>query len=216
MDVLRGAGERAPVFTQEELEKLVEGVLPLYGRLYSRPEVQDGAWCMECCVPLSCMSGSTVCPISDNQPAVAIVQVPDLCVSSLCLPTRSAPPRRGHIGMPSPRRYGSWGLQLAEHCRKRWEDLRRWARKISEAQLGKSSQCGRGARRALTPLMRMILVVAYPVLDGRLKAAHQSQGGEYSQTILQPGRMSVCAIELMVLRAGFLTGVQLLSAPQRV
>ncbi|KAJ1106120.1 hypothetical protein NDU88_003523, partial [Pleurodeles waltl] len=26
------------------------------------------------------------------------------------------------------------------HCHKRWEDLRRWARKI---KLGKSSQCGR-------------------------------------------------------------------------
>ncbi|KAJ1149489.1 hypothetical protein NDU88_002296 [Pleurodeles waltl] len=34
------AGERAPAFTNEELEKLVHGVLPLYAKLYGRPEVQ--------------------------------------------------------------------------------------------------------------------------------------------------------------------------------
>ncbi|KAJ1213346.1 hypothetical protein NDU88_000984 [Pleurodeles waltl] len=32
------------------------------------------------------------------------------------------------------------------HCRKRWEDLSRWARKSAEAQLGMASQRGRGAR----------------------------------------------------------------------
>ncbi|KAJ1140704.1 hypothetical protein NDU88_007049 [Pleurodeles waltl] len=30
------------------------------------------------------------------------------------------------------------------HCWKRWEDLRRWARKMAEAQLGMASQRGRG------------------------------------------------------------------------
>ncbi|KAJ1083541.1 hypothetical protein NDU88_003699 [Pleurodeles waltl] len=68
----------------------------------------------------------------------------------------------------------------SNHCRKRWEDLRRWARKITEAQLGKSSQRGRGACRVLTPLMRRILAVEYPDLDGRLKAAQQSQGASTS------------------------------------
>ncbi|KAJ1159684.1 hypothetical protein NDU88_000189 [Pleurodeles waltl] len=31
------------------------------------------------------------------------------------------------------------------HCRKRWEDLRRWSKKTAEAQLGMASQLGRGA-----------------------------------------------------------------------
>ncbi|KAJ1129200.1 hypothetical protein NDU88_007571 [Pleurodeles waltl] len=70
------------------------------------------------------------------------------------------------------------------HCRKRWEDLRYWARKFREAQLGKPSQRGRGACRALTPLMQHILAVVYPDLDGRLKAAQQSQGGENIYHIL--------------------------------
>ncbi|KAJ1105974.1 hypothetical protein NDU88_003377 [Pleurodeles waltl] len=59
---------------------------------------------------------------------------------------------------------------------KRWEDLRRWARKIAEAQLGMASQRGRGAHRTLTPPMACILVVAYPELDGRLSASQQPQG----------------------------------------
>ncbi|KAJ1104012.1 hypothetical protein NDU88_001427 [Pleurodeles waltl] len=33
------------------------------------------------------------------------------------------------------------------HSHKQWEDLRRWARKTAEAQLGMASQRGRGARR---------------------------------------------------------------------
>ncbi|KAJ1104709.1 hypothetical protein NDU88_002118, partial [Pleurodeles waltl] len=64
----------------------------------------------------------------------------------------------------------------SNHCRKRWEDLRRWARKTTKAQLGMASQRGRGACWTLTPLMARILAVAYPELDGRLKAAHQPQG----------------------------------------
>ncbi|KAJ1217168.1 hypothetical protein NDU88_004763 [Pleurodeles waltl] len=119
MDVPRGAGERVPAFTQEELEKLVEGVWPLYGRLYGRPEVQKRAhW---------------------------------------------------HAITKEVRTLGVYN-QRSTHCRKRWEDLRHWVQKITEAQLGKSSQRG---SRAMTPLMRRILVVAYPDLDGRLKAAQQ-------------------------------------------
>ncbi|KAJ1197142.1 hypothetical protein NDU88_001004 [Pleurodeles waltl] len=133
MDVPRGAGERAPAFTQEELEKLVEGVLPLYGRLYGRPEVQ----------------------VSTHQ-------------------------RRAHWHAIAKEVWtlGVYNRQ-STHCRKRWEDRRRWARKITEALLGKSSQSGRGDRRALTPLMRRILAVAYPDMDGRLKATQQSQGGTH-------------------------------------
>ncbi|KAJ1173416.1 hypothetical protein NDU88_005251 [Pleurodeles waltl] len=123
-------GERAPAFTQEELEKLVDGVLPLYGRLYGRPEVQ----------------------VSAHQKRA-----------------------HWHAIAKEVRTLGVYNRH-STHCRKRWEDLRRCARKISEAQLGKFSKRGRGAHRALTPLMRWILAVAYPDLDGRLKAAQQSQG----------------------------------------
>ncbi|KAJ1203599.1 hypothetical protein NDU88_007383 [Pleurodeles waltl] len=47
------------------------------------------------------------------------------------------------------------------HCRKRGEDLRCWARKTADAQLGMASQRGRGAHRTLTPLMARLLAVAY-------------------------------------------------------
>ncbi|KAJ1100374.1 hypothetical protein NDU88_005460 [Pleurodeles waltl] len=36
----RVTGERAPAFTSEELERLVDGVLPLYGQLYEPPDQQ--------------------------------------------------------------------------------------------------------------------------------------------------------------------------------
>ncbi|KAJ1136362.1 hypothetical protein NDU88_002779 [Pleurodeles waltl] len=63
------------------------------------------------------------------------------------------------------------------HCRKQWEDLRCWARNTAEAQLRTASQQGRGARQTLTPLMARILVVAYPELDGNLRASQQPQEG---------------------------------------
>ncbi|KAJ1081984.1 hypothetical protein NDU88_002156 [Pleurodeles waltl] len=84
--------------------------------------------------------------------------------------------------MPSPRTCGPWGVysRRSTHCRKRWEDLRLWARKTTEAQLGMASQRGRAARQNLTPLMARTLVVAYQELYGRLRAAQQPQGGEYN------------------------------------
>ncbi|KAJ1116079.1 hypothetical protein NDU88_004298 [Pleurodeles waltl] len=154
MDVPRGAGERALAFTQEELEKLVDRFLPLYAKLYRRPEVQ----------------------VSAHQKRA-----------------------HWHDIAKEVRTLGVYNRRSI-HCRKRWEDLRRWARKITEAQLGKSSQRGRGANWVLTPLMRRILAVPYPDLNGRLKAAQQSQGGEYSFHILQSGRMSGCALVFMLLR----------------
>ncbi|KAJ1174327.1 hypothetical protein NDU88_006149 [Pleurodeles waltl] len=45
---------------------------------------------------------------------------------------------------------------------------------------GMASQRGRGARRTMNPLMFRILEVAYPELDGRLRASQQTQGGEYN------------------------------------
>ncbi|KAJ1101543.1 hypothetical protein NDU88_006610 [Pleurodeles waltl] len=146
MDVPRGAGERASNFTQEELETLGDGVLPLYAKLYGRPEVQ-----------LPSEEGTLACHYQgDVDPG---------------------------------------GLQPAKHpLSKAGEDLGRWARKIGESQLGKSSQRGRGARRALTPLMQQILAVAYPDLDGSLKAAQQSQGASTSgEGAEAPGRGEAAA-----------------------
>ncbi|KAJ1180266.1 hypothetical protein NDU88_005488 [Pleurodeles waltl] len=136
----RVAGEGVPAFTSEELDKLMGGVLPLYAKLYGRPEVQvtahqkRGLW-----------------------HAIAR-EVPTMGVYN----------------------------QQSTHSRKRWEDLRRWERKTCEAQLGKSSQRGKGAHRALTPLMRCILAVAYPDLDGRLKAAQQTQGASSGEGAVAP------------------------------
>ncbi|KAJ1207346.1 hypothetical protein NDU88_002737 [Pleurodeles waltl] len=67
-------------------------------------------------------------------------------------------------------------LRRSTHCRKRWEDIRRWSKKTAEAQLGMASQRGRGARRTMTSLMFRILAVAYPELDGRLRASQQTLG----------------------------------------
>ncbi|KAJ1098060.1 hypothetical protein NDU88_003176 [Pleurodeles waltl] len=66
------------------------------------------------------------------------------------------------------------------HCRKRWEDIRCWSKKTAEAQLGMASQRGRGDHRTMTPLRFRILAVAYPELDGRLRASQQTEGGEYN------------------------------------
>ncbi|KAJ1204253.1 hypothetical protein NDU88_008034 [Pleurodeles waltl] len=128
------SGERAPAFTAEVLDKLVDGVLPQYTLLYGPPDKQvsthqkKGIWC-----------------------AIA-KEVRTLGVYH----------------------------RRSTHCRKRWEDLHHWSKKTVEAQLGMASQRGRGARRTMTTLMYRILAVAYPELDGRLRASQQAQGGEYS------------------------------------
>ncbi|KAJ1215210.1 hypothetical protein NDU88_002819 [Pleurodeles waltl] len=94
----------------------------------------------------------------------------------------SAPIKRRDYGVPSPKEVWTLGVcgRRSTHCRKQWEDLRPWAQKTAEAQLGMASQRERGARRTLTPLMAYIQAVAYPELDGRLRESQQPEGGEYS------------------------------------
>ncbi|KAJ1200741.1 hypothetical protein NDU88_004562 [Pleurodeles waltl] len=108
------SGERAPAFTAEELEKLVDGVLPQYTLLYGPLDKQ----------------------VSAHQ-------------------------KKG-IWRAIAKKVGTLGVYYRQsiHCRKRWEDLRRWTKKTSEAQLGRASQCGRGAHRTMIPLMFRILAVA--------------------------------------------------------
>ncbi|KAJ1170833.1 hypothetical protein NDU88_002704 [Pleurodeles waltl] len=134
----RVSGKRAPAFTSEELEKLVDGVLPQYTLLYGPPDKQ-----------------------------VSAHQKKDIW-RAIAKDVRT-------LGVYHRR---------STHCRKRWEDIRRWSKKTVEAQLGMASQRGRGARRTMTPLMFTILAVAYPDLDGHLRASQQPQGGEYSLNLL--------------------------------
>ncbi|KAJ1198005.1 hypothetical protein NDU88_001849 [Pleurodeles waltl] len=124
------SGERDPAFTSEELDKLVDGVLPQYTLLYGPPDKQ-----------------------------VSTHQKKDI--------RRAITKDVRTLGVHQRR---------STHCRKKWEDLRRWSKKTVEAQLGMASQRGRGARRTMTPLMFLILAVAYPELDGRLRASQQPQG----------------------------------------
>ncbi|KAJ1092694.1 hypothetical protein NDU88_005804 [Pleurodeles waltl] len=126
----RASGERAPAFTSEELEKLVDGVVPQYTLLYAPPDKQVSAHQKK-----------------DVWRAIA-KDVRTLWVYH----------------------------RRSTHCHKRREDIRRWSKKTAEAQLGMASQSGRGARRTMTPLMFRILAVAYPELDGRLRASQQPQG----------------------------------------
>ncbi|KAJ1137902.1 hypothetical protein NDU88_004298 [Pleurodeles waltl] len=130
----RASVERAPAFTAEELEKLVDGVLPQYTLLYGPPDQQ-----------------------------VSARQKKDIW-RAIAKDVRT-------LGVHHRR---------STHCRKKWEDIRRWSKKMAEAQLGMASQRGRGARRTMTPLMFRILAVTYPELDGPLRASQQTQGGEYN------------------------------------
>ncbi|KAJ1190279.1 hypothetical protein NDU88_007017 [Pleurodeles waltl] len=99
------SGERAPAITAEELENLVDGVLPQYTLLYGPPDKQvnghqkKGIW------------------------------------RSIAKEVRT------------PRVFD----RRSTHCHKMWEDLRRWAKKMAEAQLGLASHRGRCARRTMTP-----------------------------------------------------------------
>ncbi|KAJ1124236.1 hypothetical protein NDU88_002697 [Pleurodeles waltl] len=101
----RVTGERAPGFTSEELERLVDGVLPQYGLLYGPPDQQ----------------------VSAHQ-------------------------KKGiwHAITKDVLTLGVYGRR-STHCWKRWEYLRRGARKTAEAQHGMASQRGRSACRTMTP-----------------------------------------------------------------
>ncbi|KAJ1091383.1 hypothetical protein NDU88_004509 [Pleurodeles waltl] len=96
-------------------------------------------------------------------------------------------------------------------CRKRWEDIRRWSKKTAEAQLGMASQCGRGACHNMTPLMFRILAVAYPELDGRLRASQQTQGATSGGGAVAPeheGTASHMALEGETIDSEFTSGTE--------
>ncbi|KAJ1199120.1 hypothetical protein NDU88_002958 [Pleurodeles waltl] len=130
----RATGERAPAFTSEELEKLVDGVLPQYMLLYGPQDKQVSAH----------QKKDTWRALAKDVRTLGVYQ------------------------------------RRSTHCHKRWEDIRRWSKKMAEAQLGMASQCERGARCTMTPLMFRILAVAYLELDGCLRASQQPKVGEYT------------------------------------
>ncbi|KAJ1147749.1 hypothetical protein NDU88_000608 [Pleurodeles waltl] len=65
----------------------------------------------------------------------------------------------------------------SRHCRKRWEDLRRWTRLTCVNLLGKSTEQKKRVRRTMTPMMRKILEVAYPDLAEQLQAKEKQEVG---------------------------------------
>ncbi|KAJ1188470.1 hypothetical protein NDU88_005231 [Pleurodeles waltl] len=161
----RVSGERAPAFTSEELEKLVDGVLPQYKLLYGPPDKQ-----------------------------VSAHQKKDIW-RAIANDVRT-------LGVYHRR---------STHCRKRWEDIRRWSKKTAEAQLGMASQRGRGARRTMTPLMFRILAVAYPELDGHLRASQQTQGASSGGEAVAPeqeGAASHMALEGDTTESEFTSGME--------
>ncbi|KAJ1171462.1 hypothetical protein NDU88_003323 [Pleurodeles waltl] len=137
----RESGERAPAFSTEELEKLVDGDLPQYTLLYCPPDKQ-----------------------------VSAHQKKDIW--------RAITKEVRTLGVNHRR---------ITHCRKRWEDICRWRKKTAEDQLGMASQRGRGARLTMTPLMFRILAVAFPDLDGHLRASQKPQGGSVLTVVFATG-----------------------------
>ncbi|KAJ1187022.1 hypothetical protein NDU88_003801 [Pleurodeles waltl] len=160
------SGERAPAFTSEDLDKLVDGVLPQYTPLYGPPDKQ----------------------VSTHQEKEDIWRAIAKDVLTLGIYHRRS-----------------------THCRKRWEEIRRWSKKTAEAQLGMASQSGRGARRTMTPLMFRILVVAYTEMDGRLRASQQPQGASSGGGAVAPeqeGAASHMALEGETTDSEFTSGTE--------
>ncbi|XP_069094208.1 myb-related transcription factor, partner of profilin-like isoform X4 [Pleurodeles waltl] len=94
-----------------------------------------------------------------------------------------SPHQKKKIWLATARKLQALGVheRRSLHCRKRWEDLRRWTKITAEVQLGKSSRERKRVRRTLTPLMARILAVAYPQLDEELRAREKQQGA-FSRT----------------------------------
>ncbi|KAJ1145222.1 hypothetical protein NDU88_011513 [Pleurodeles waltl] len=133
----RASGERAPAFTAEELEKLVEGVLPQYTLLYGPPDQQVSAH----------QKKDIWCAIAKDVRTLGVHH------------------------------------RQSTHCRKRWEDIRRWSKKTAEAQLGMASQRGRGARMWSAPGTRAASVTrshrtasSPPVKHQKLDSARRERG----------------------------------------
>ncbi|KAJ1188619.1 hypothetical protein NDU88_005378 [Pleurodeles waltl] len=95
----RASGERAPAFTSEELEKLVDRVLPQYTLLYGPPDKQVSTL-GACCMGYACVERGGCKKWGDI---------------AACMKRQSAPTRKKIFGVPSPRTSGPWGLPQMEH-----------------------------------------------------------------------------------------------------
>ncbi|KAJ1164495.1 hypothetical protein NDU88_004932 [Pleurodeles waltl] len=145
------------------------------------------------------------------------------CPSGQCLWRRTASRESTNSEVSAHQKKDIWGAidkevrtlevyhRRSTHCRKRWEDIRSWSKKMAEAQLGMASQRGRGARRTMTPLMFRILAVAYPELDGRLRASQQPQGASSGGGAVAPeqeGAASHMALEGDTTESEFTSGTE--------
>ncbi|KAJ1100222.1 hypothetical protein NDU88_005309 [Pleurodeles waltl] len=106
----RVSGERAPAFTSEELEKLVDGVLPQYTLLYGPPDKQVSTL-GACCMGYACVEwggrkkGDGDCGVHET--TVSAHQKKDIW-RAIAKDVRT-------LGVYHRR---------STHCRKRWEDIR--------------------------------------------------------------------------------------------
>ncbi|KAJ1163001.1 hypothetical protein NDU88_003464 [Pleurodeles waltl] len=76
---------------------------------------------------------------------------------------------------------------------------------------GEASQVGRGAHCTMTPLMFRILAVAYPELDGHLRASQQPQGASSGGGAVAPeqeGAASHMALEGNTTESEFTSGTE--------
>ncbi|KAJ1099649.1 hypothetical protein NDU88_004748 [Pleurodeles waltl] len=141
-------GERAPAFTAQELEKLVDGVLPQYALLYGPPD-QQVSTLGPCFVANACVEWGGCQRPPENR---------YLAYHRQGRPDPGGPPETGH---PLPEEMGG-------HPTLEQED--------GGGSAGDGLPTWEGWPSYFDPLMSRILAVAYPDLDGRVRTSQQTQG----------------------------------------
>ncbi|KAJ1149115.1 hypothetical protein NDU88_001933 [Pleurodeles waltl] len=97
------------------------------------------------------------------------------------------PPEEGTLACHRQRGADLGGQQPAEHpLQEEVGGPAALGAKDLRGPAGEFLPMGKGCPLGTAPLMQRILVVAYPDLDGGLKAVQQSQGDEYSYHIFDP------------------------------
>ncbi|KAJ1188845.1 hypothetical protein NDU88_005602 [Pleurodeles waltl] len=124
-------GERAPAFTAQELEKLVDGVFPQYALLYGPPDQQVSTlgpcFVANACVEWggckmvgrgaidACIKRQMRAWVGMGGPLTSSMQKVMIILLSLYMSHRSAPTRKSIFGVPSPRTSGPWGSTRDGH-----------------------------------------------------------------------------------------------------
>ncbi|KAJ1184613.1 hypothetical protein NDU88_001416, partial [Pleurodeles waltl] len=79
-------------------------------------------------------------------------------------------------GWPLPGKCSNFLRPRSINCWKCWQDLRWWTSFITLTKLGRSFQQKKCMQQSLTSVMCHTQALAYPDLDGDLKAREQRQG----------------------------------------